>query len=94
MTKRGFRKKFRYSRPEKSATFMQFRRRLNSDLNKWLAMAKVEQLYEAVCDFLTRDQVLDSCKRKQSSFTIASFTALAYPRIISLIQNEACGYHR
>ena len=42
MTERGFRKKFRYSRPEKSETLMQFSCRLNSYLNKWLAMAKVD----------------------------------------------------
>ena len=64
MTERGFRKKFRYSRPEKSETFMQFSSRLNSYLNKWLAMAKVEKSYEAVCDFMARDQFLDSCSRE------------------------------
>ena len=64
MTERGFRKKFRYSRPEKSETFMQFSSRLNSYLNKWLAMAKVEKSYETVCDFMARDQFLDSCSRE------------------------------
>ena len=51
MTERGFRKKFRYERPEKSETFMQFSSRLRSYLNKWLKMAKIEESYEAVCDF-------------------------------------------
>ena len=51
MTERGFRMKFRYSRHEKSETFMQFSSRLNSYLNKWLAMAKLDKSYEAVCDF-------------------------------------------
>ena len=55
MTERGFHKKFLYSRPEKFETFIQFSSRLNSYLNKWLAMAKVEKTYEAVCDFMTRD---------------------------------------
>ena len=36
MTERGFRKKFRYSRPERSETFIQFSSRLCSYLNKWL----------------------------------------------------------
>ena len=36
MTERGFRKKFRYERPEKSETFIQFSSRLRSYLNKWL----------------------------------------------------------
>ena len=61
MTERGFRKKFRYERPEKSETFIQFSSRLRSYLNKWLKMAKIEESYEAVCDFFARDQFLDSC---------------------------------
>ena len=52
MTERGFRKKFRYERPEKSETFIQFGSRLRSYLDKWLKMAKIEESYEAVCDFL------------------------------------------
>ena len=43
MTERGFRKKFRYSRPERSETFIQYSSRLCSDLNKWLTMAKIEK---------------------------------------------------
>ena len=58
MTERGFRKKFRYSRPERSETFIQFSSRLCSYLNKWLTMAKVEKSFEAVCDFMARDQFL------------------------------------
>ena len=64
MTERGFRKKFRYERPEKSETFIQFSRRLRSYLNKWLKMAKIEESYEAVCNFFARDQFLDSCSRE------------------------------
>ena len=58
MTERGFRKKFRYSRPERSETFIQFSSRLCSYLNKWLTMAKVEKSFEAVCDFMAREQFL------------------------------------
>ena len=43
MTEHGFRKKFRYSRPETSETFIQFSSRLCSYLNKWLTMVKVEK---------------------------------------------------
>ena len=35
MTERVFRKKFHYSRPERSETFIQFSSRLCSYLNKW-----------------------------------------------------------
>ena len=64
MTERGFRKKFRYSRPERSKTFIQFSSRLCSYLNKWLTMAKVEKSFEAVCDFMARDQFLEACSRE------------------------------
>ena len=63
MTERGFRKKFRYNGPENKATFIHFSSRLNSYLSEWLAMAKGEKTYEAVCDFMARDQFLelDNC---------------------------------
>ena len=64
MTEHGFRKKFRYSRPERSETFIQFSSRLCSYLNKWLTMAKVEKSFEAVCDFMARDQFLEACSRE------------------------------
>ena len=64
MTERGFRKKFRYSRPERSETFIQFSSRLCSYLNKWLTMAKVEKSFEAVCDFMARDQFREACSRE------------------------------
>ena len=43
MTERGFRKKFRYSSPERSETFIQLSSRLCSYLNKWLTLAKVDK---------------------------------------------------
>ena len=64
MTERGFRKKFRYSRPERSETFIQFSSCLCSYLNKWLTMAKVEKSFEAVCDFMALDQFLEACSRE------------------------------
>ena len=64
LTERSFRKKFRDCRPEKAETFRQFSGRLASYLNKWLGLAKVEKTYEAVCDFLARDQFLDCCSHE------------------------------
>ena len=64
MTERGFRKKFRYGRPERSETFIQFSSRLRSYLEKWLNMTKVEKTFEAMCDFMARDQFLESCSRE------------------------------
>ena len=64
LTERSFRKKFRDCRPKKAETFRQFSGRLASYLDKWLALARVEQTYEAVCDFLARDQFLDCCSHE------------------------------
>ena len=64
LTERSFRKKFRDCRPEKAETFRQFSGRLASYLDKWLGLAKVENTYEAVCDFLARDQFLDCCSHE------------------------------
>ena len=64
MTERGFRKKFRYSRPERPETFIQFSSRICSYLNKWLIMAKIEKSFEAVCDFMAPDQFLEACSRE------------------------------
>ena len=44
MTERGFRKKFRNDRPERSDTSIQFGSKLRSYLNKWINMAKIEKL--------------------------------------------------
>ena len=64
LTERSFRKKFRDYRPEKAETFRQFSGRLASYLDKWLGLAKVKKTYEAVCDFLARDQFLDCCSHE------------------------------
>ena len=64
MTERGFRKKFRNDRPERSETFIQFGSRLRSYLDKWIDMAKIENTFEAICDFMARDQFLESCSRE------------------------------
>ena len=64
MTERGFRKKFRNDRPERSETFIQFGSRFRSYLDKWINMAKIENTFEAICDFMARDQFLESCSRE------------------------------
>ena len=64
LTERSFRKKLRDCRPEKAETFRQFSGRLANYLDKWLGLAKVEKTFEAVCDFLARDQFLDCCSRE------------------------------
>ena len=64
MTERGFRKKFCNDRPERSETFIQFGSRLRSYLDKWINMAKIEKPFEAICDYMARDQFLELCSRE------------------------------
>ena len=64
MTERGFRKKFCNDRPERSETFIQFGSRLRSYLDKWINMAKIENTFEAICDYMARDQFLELCSRE------------------------------
>ena len=64
MMERGFRKKFRNSRPERLNIFIQYSSRLCSYLNKWLTMEKIEKSFEAVCDFMARDQFIEACSRE------------------------------
>ena len=67
---RGFRKKFQNDRPEMSETFIQFGSRLRSNLNKWINMAKIENTFEAICDFMAQDQFLESCSRDLKQITL------------------------
>ena len=64
MTEREFRTKFHYSRPERSETLIEYNSRLCNYLSKWLTMVKVEKSFEAVCDFMARDQFLEACSRE------------------------------
>ena len=61
ITERVFRKKFRNDRPERSETLIRFGSRSCSYLNKWINMAHMENTFEAICDFMARDQFLESC---------------------------------
>ena len=65
MTERGYRTKFRVDMPKKSETFIHYGSRLRSYLNKWLiSIANVEKSYKALCDFMARDQFLESRSRE------------------------------
>ena len=43
---------------------LEFGGRLRSYLDKWINMAKIENTFEAICDFMARDQFLESCCRE------------------------------
>ena len=63
MTEEGFRRRFRSGRPEKGETFVQYVSRAKNYLQRWLQLAKVDESYEALIDFLLRDQLLGTCSR-------------------------------
>ena len=58
MTEEGFRRRFRSGKPEKGETFVQYVSRAKNYLQRWFQLAKVEETYKAVVDFLLRDQLL------------------------------------
>ena len=58
LTEDGYKQKFRTSKPENCETAMQFIARLNDYLTKWLDSANVDRTYDAVLDFLVKDQFL------------------------------------
>ena len=64
MTERRFRKNFHNDRPERSDTFIQFGSRLCSYLNILINMANIENTFDAICNFIARDQFLESCSRE------------------------------
>ena len=64
MTERGLRTKFCNDRPERSKIFIQFSSRLRDYLNKWINMAKIENTFEAICDFMACDHFLESSSRE------------------------------
>ena len=68
LTERGFKQKFRNSRPEGSETFVQFTSRIASYLDKWLQLAKAGKSYNEILDFLVRDQLLDCCNKDLYSY--------------------------
>ena len=64
MTEEGFRKKFRACKPERGETFVQYIRRSKNYLDRWMQLAKVNETYEGVLDFLVRDQLLSISQKE------------------------------
>jgi len=75
LTEQGFRKKFKYSKPERGETFTQFVSRTCNYLQQWVECGKVVKTFEGLMDFLLRDQLLTTCGKelylflKERSFT-------------------------
>ena len=58
LTEDGYKQKFRTSKPDNCETAMQFIARLNDYITKWLDSANVDRTYDAVLEFLVKDQFL------------------------------------
>lgn len=60
-TEEGFRKKFRFSRPQRGESVAQFVTRLRNSLKRWVELAKCEQTYDGVSDLVIAEQFLQTC---------------------------------
>ncbi|XP_033745582.1 uncharacterized protein LOC117331096 [Pecten maximus] len=84
MTEEGFRKRFRIGRPETGETFSQFGVRMESYFTRWLEMSGTASTFDALKDFVVKDQVLQTCGHDLTLFikewtpkTLAEMTEMA-----------------
>ena len=68
LTEKGFKDKFRRSRPEGTETFEQFSGRLAHYFDRWVDLAGVPKDFEKLRDFLIREQFLAVCNPDLYSF--------------------------
>ncbi|XP_052673702.1 uncharacterized protein LOC128155864 [Crassostrea angulata] len=68
MTEDGFRKKFRFSKPDGSETFMQFSTRLDSYLERWIQLSKTNRTLDDLKDLFLREQFLLCCSKELALF--------------------------
>ncbi|XP_052682777.1 uncharacterized protein LOC128163272 [Crassostrea angulata] len=74
MTEDGFRKKFRFSKPDGSETFMQFSTRLDSYLERWIQLSKTNKTFDDLKDLFLREQFLLCCSKELALFLKESVT--------------------
>lgn len=68
MTEDGFRKKFRFSKPDRSETFVQFSTSLDSYLERWIQLSRTNRTFEDLKDLFLRKQFLLCCSKDLSLF--------------------------
>lgn len=68
MTEDGFRKKFRFSKPDGSETFVQFSTRLDSYLERWIQLSKTNKTFDDLKDLFLREQFLLCCSKELALF--------------------------
>ena len=68
LTEHGYREKFRNSTPEDGERPDMFITRLKTYLFRWIELAKVDNTYEGVTDFLIREQFMESCANDLATY--------------------------
>jgi hypothetical protein len=63
LTEEGLKQKFRHAKQDKGESSRQFMTRLNTYLQRWIDMAKINQSYDSVLDIVVKEQYLDTCPR-------------------------------
>ena len=68
MSEEGFRKKFFSTRPEKGETAQQFITRIESYLDKWMAMAGAKKSYEDLRRLVVTERFIEACPDEMAAY--------------------------
>lgn len=68
MTEKGFRLKFRDSKPEHGKTVFQFMARLVRYLSRWAEMDEVGRTFDGLMDLIIRKQFIQTCSPELALF--------------------------
>ena len=63
LTEEGYRRKFRYSKPDRQESPRQYAGRLKGYLQKWIMMSGINQSYDSLIDFILQEQFVNNCPR-------------------------------
>ncbi|PIK47158.1 hypothetical protein BSL78_15966 [Apostichopus japonicus] len=64
----GFRRKFRYSRPEGGETYLQFVERMKGFLTRWVELTNTTKSYEGLCGLMLKEQLFNGFNRDLGVF--------------------------
>ena len=68
LTEKGFRLKFRVSKPEQGETVFQFMARLVRYFSRWAEMAEVDGTFESLVGLIIREQFIQTCSPELALF--------------------------
>ena len=63
LTEDGYRRKFRYAKPDRQESPRQYAGRLKGYLQKWIMMSGIDQSYDCLIDLILQEQFLNNCSR-------------------------------